>query len=1048
MSIPGCELLHRIGEGGIADVFAANWRGQLVAVKVLREPERRSLRRRFLREGRLLERYTYPGLVRCLSVYTGERGPNETEAEAGNNPALILELLHGETLDLRVRRRPMSAAEGERLAASLLRTLSFLHQQGIVHRDVKANNIFLCDDGRIVLMDLGLAADPADPATTTLGDIMGTHAYMAPEQIAGGETDHRCDLYSLGITLYEALSGHRPYEAQGLAGYLAAHRAGNATPLSQRVPNLPYTLVTLVHRLMARDPSARPASAMIALALLTGKSLPGPTLAPPPVIGREGVRGAIEATLDGGGVLRIWGAFGSGLGAVARMAVQLATELGVEYLALRCRDGMTAQEALTDLARSLEPFATTRVHPTADAVRRAIDDMCQESDRFLLLVEDLSLATPGVAELLAYISTIEGLATVLTSIHFGSTPPGRDLHLRPLRLEEAQTLVSTMLGTPHIPPGIEVELHQQSGGLPALLVALLREHVARGTVWCEGLGEQGFPLWRWDATILPPLTPELSAETARTVEALPEPTRQALYAIAAGGGRLPMDILVEASGIDPSGVDLAPLARQGIVRVDLIQGEEWVQLRRAIIQKLVLSLLPPDRRKTLHRTLAQAVHCRPMDDWSRRFLVTQSALGADGGRWQTELLQLTDFLLESGRPIEALETLAHFQDHPLDTLLLPRFLLSRTDAYLQLNRLVEADESYQRLIRAGNSLEERALLTEIELRMQQGMRCERDIDRILSQLHTPLARLLSAERLWLAGQVDDAMDAMHTLVLSIPRGPLDYRAVQARLRLSDMQLRTGQLDDAAAALRRIIVELRTIYRPNLLIEALCLLTKVYRDQGRLAAALEQLHAAEEAAAVELPFHRIQVGLTRATVLLSVGAYEEVGRLLTRHASGDDPTHPYALRLLHLDTLARLRFETGDQPAALATHMRAADIAIQASDRAAHAFHTGMAAIITADAEGVATRAAFLATTGLHRLLARLFAVGARIGRDPELLLVAESEARASGDQLQLLALLYADHGPGAQAEAAAICQHALEGLHNPLRQVFVGRPEVRWALRS
>ncbi|MFN7145470.1 MAG: serine/threonine-protein kinase, partial [Myxococcota bacterium] len=303
---PGVTIHERIGEGGIADVFRGEWRGREAAIKVLREPDRPGLRKRFVREGRLLQRLSHPGLVRCHAVVDGDV------------PMLVLELLLGASLDARLRDGAIPPAEAVHLAASALRALGYLHEQGIVHRDIKASNVWMGSDGRVVLVDLGLAADTSSPLTTTLGDILGTHAYMAPEQIAGAESDHRCDLYSLGVTLYEALCGARPYEAVGLAGYLQAHRAAGAPPIAGHVPDVPVRLAALVDRLMARDPAARPASAAAALALLTGGAGVRRDLEAPRMVGREGASGAIQAVIDGGGVLRVTGELGSGLGVVAR----------------------------------------------------------------------------------------------------------------------------------------------------------------------------------------------------------------------------------------------------------------------------------------------------------------------------------------------------------------------------------------------------------------------------------------------------------------------------------------------------------------------------------------------------------------------------------------------------------------------------------------------------------------------------------------------------------------------------------------------------------
>ena len=167
--VTGVVFDVKIGDGGIADVWRGTWddgRGpQTVAIKVLREAGRPNLRRRFLREGRILQRQNHPGLVRCLANIDGPQ------------PALILQLLAGQTLDKRLGSGPLTVPQVYSLATQLLRILIHLHDQGVVHRDLKASNTWLRgvtdaapDDPAggsvdLVLMDLGLAIGPADPLT-------------------------------------------------------------------------------------------------------------------------------------------------------------------------------------------------------------------------------------------------------------------------------------------------------------------------------------------------------------------------------------------------------------------------------------------------------------------------------------------------------------------------------------------------------------------------------------------------------------------------------------------------------------------------------------------------------------------------------------------------------------------------------------------------------------------------------------------------------------------------------------------------------------------
>ena len=357
------DIRERIGAGGLADVYAGRdtRTDREVALKILREPDRDDAHvRRFLREGRLLSALRHERLPRCYEVLECPR------------PALVLERLRGCSLSQRIRASGrLQPARVEAIAIALLDVLAFLHANGIVHRDVKAGNIYLERDERILLMDLGLAVDPTDVLTTTLGDVVGTYAYMAPEQIAGAEVDHRCDLYSLGVTLYETLAGRRPFRAEGAAGYLEAHLQASPRPLKSLAPSgTPARLIHLVERLMARDPADRPYSARVALALLTGQSLHD-ELRDPPLVGRSGVLGSIEAVLDAGGVVQLVGEPGMGLGRCARLAWTQARSRRIEVLNLRC--GRVADEAgLWEALSGALRASLGRVRPREDAVRKAL----------------------------------------------------------------------------------------------------------------------------------------------------------------------------------------------------------------------------------------------------------------------------------------------------------------------------------------------------------------------------------------------------------------------------------------------------------------------------------------------------------------------------------------------------------------------------------------------------------------------------------------------------------------------------------------------------
>ncbi|HEX5100527.1 MAG TPA: serine/threonine-protein kinase, partial [Polyangiaceae bacterium] len=253
--VGGRWLLERVlGTGGMGAVYAARSpEGHVAAVKIL-HPEmgaRREVRERFLREGTAANTIGHPGVVRMLGEGDGEEA------------FLAMELLEGETLRERVRRHGrLPLEEVLSFAEQVLDVLVVAHARGVIHRDLKPDNLFVTLDGRIKVLDFGLArlleGVPGRQQTRT-GVALGTLAYMAPEQALGrrGEIDGRVDVFALGATMFRVLSGRGVHEADSEAELLMAMASRPAPPLASLVPGTPAGIAAVVDLALAFSRDAR-----------------------------------------------------------------------------------------------------------------------------------------------------------------------------------------------------------------------------------------------------------------------------------------------------------------------------------------------------------------------------------------------------------------------------------------------------------------------------------------------------------------------------------------------------------------------------------------------------------------------------------------------------------------------------------------------------------------------------------------------------------------------------------------------------------------------
>ncbi len=250
------RIVRKIGRGGYGAVYLVEDAAiqDEVVLKIL-NPQLsfdENARLRFVRELKLTRRITHKNVIRLHDLL-----------DLGGAHAVSMEYFAGEDLgQILAREGRLGWERSLRLIAQVCEGLEVAHEMGILHRDLKPANILVGEGDAVKILDFGLASplQQADARLTKSGLLIGTPEYMAPEQIAGDQVDARADIYSLGIMLYEMLSGMKPYTDETPVKVLFRHLEGDATPLAEVAPTLPAGLALLVSRAMARDVADRPPS--------------------------------------------------------------------------------------------------------------------------------------------------------------------------------------------------------------------------------------------------------------------------------------------------------------------------------------------------------------------------------------------------------------------------------------------------------------------------------------------------------------------------------------------------------------------------------------------------------------------------------------------------------------------------------------------------------------------------------------------------------------------------------------------------------------------
>ena len=369
------QILGPLGAGGMGEVYLAEDTrlDRQVALKVLpaeftQDAERV---RRFMQEAKAASALNHPNIITVYDI---------GESDAGR--FIVMELVAGRTL------RAVIAADNSvetllSLGAQMAKALGAAHAAGITHRDIKPDNIMVRDDGYVKVLDFGLArllpattpatAHDSEAATlarqTLPGTLLGTVAYMSPEQARGQGVSHPSDIFALGIVLYELATGRHPFSADTLVGYLHAITLQTPAPLTSLQPEIPAALEALILRMLEKEASKRPAASEVAQALQAmerhGTVNPPPLAIPPAralrhTVGREPERAELRAAFNGahagrGALLCVAGEPGIGKTTLVEdFLAELAAEGQCTIARGSCSERLAGTEAYLPLLEALE----------------------------------------------------------------------------------------------------------------------------------------------------------------------------------------------------------------------------------------------------------------------------------------------------------------------------------------------------------------------------------------------------------------------------------------------------------------------------------------------------------------------------------------------------------------------------------------------------------------------------------------------------------------------------------------------------------------------
>lgn len=909
-------LKELLGVGGMATVYrAVDDAGSVCAVKILHPGKAQTDEvKRFEREFLALRDLRHPSVVQVYEA-----------GVAGEYPWIAMEYVDGADLGSLVDRwtanpPPNRFAQAERILRGLCEGLALIHSKGLIHRDLKPSNVMVTSSGEAKLTDFGVVKAPGAFTTqlTVAGKLVGTVAFMSPEQITGDPVTPASDLYSLGAVLYVLLTLRRPIEADNIAGYLARHITETPRAPSDIDPNVPPHLEAICQHLLKKEPNQRPASAAEVLAALDGDTV----TAARSVHGRDRELDWLDVQLSqvdrgAGGLVIIHGEVGSGRTALLEAFVGLAKTRGLAVAA--------ASGARTELVGQLSRQLPHQAAGGASWVGLAAAAALQPT---VIVIDDLdhmeASATTGVTELLRNKVAIEGLPIlVVGSIEAdegstGALSSGASTGLSPERLVLGgleRPAVIAMVRDQGVAGAVGAALGRRLaddlGGMPGAVVEQVGAMVQAG--WLVPTPDGGLragctmEALRKDPL---PLPERLRQQEAKRIKGLSIDARQLFDVLVVLDMEATIDLVGEIACLEPHdlGRALHELSLGRLIQERTEGVHQILSLRGERNREVAYQLIAKDRRVQLHRAVAAALRRRSRRRSGTFAEVIASHLlsGGQVGEAFPMLLVAAETTLRSGRnrqTVKLLEkaerartTAASDLDETTQAQYDRRLYALWGSVYGRMGENRKSEHAWRQSLEAARLTGD----TEAMARAQAGVGLARvalgEVVAASSGLEQALARLPQGDPMW--AQAAEALagarlsrgdvEGAHRLWTELQElgREMGAGAVHARsmVGLGQIHFVQGRLVQGRDVLENAVFRLRDQNAPWVLPEALLCLAQLTHSEGKLEAARTLALEAESAARdlPRLPLCVAALGLT-ARCLYDIGVPHDA-RLIASDAA--------------------------------------------------------------------------------------------------------------------------------------------------------------------